>query len=445
MMKLLRVKLLLLVAAILGYSSCTEVNYELGTGLLPGSTETTVKLDTLSLKSFTHRTDSIVSDWWASTSPLGSYIDPVWGRTTGSTVYQIVPSSNAFTSLDTLWGKDPVIDSVFLMLTHYATVGDTTASNVLDIYSMNKPLPMHYDSSYYSNFDAESYIDQSPVASITVDMNTSKYELPIEFATHYLDTLNHVYLYDSLFVERYPGIYIKPRTQVVNGGLLSQISNESSYILVYYHNSDEDGADTTSMTFNLSSRGINKVINILDNDTSYADPVVGIENDYIGENVENAPITYVRPFANLTTKVELIDSEIDRIKAIVEAEGYSKVAVNNATIVIPLADPKAGSMNYAPSFLGLYYDYSTNEDSPDYWYGLSESDDTFDGSLSRSNGEYRMNITSYVQDRFNGTAQSNILEIAPIYGDEISDSGVALNGASAENPIELVLTYTLIK
>lgn len=449
MMRLLRASLLYVVVTFVGLSSCTEVDYNLGVDLMPETTDMFVARDTLSVKSYSVMVDSIVSDVW-SYGAIGSYVDPVWGGVTASTLFQVVPSTYAFSSADTLWGVNCVIDSVFLSIYLGSNLGDTLYDQVIDLYNLTEVIPYHFDSTYYSNFDPMLYADPEPFASIDFKYDESDYVLPIDFAQQYLDTVGGHFLYDSLFVRKFPGIYMKPRSKATSGGLLSRINNEYSSIVVYYHNENPTGYDTTYMSLTMTSYdGSNKIINIFENDLSLADPVVGVDTSMIGSDVEDPPVTYVRSFATLMTRVELLESEIERIRTLARDKGYTDVAISNATLVLPLVDTTASAYNRAPNRLGMYYEYETSTDSDDYWYGISDTDYAFDGYLSRSLGEYRLNITSYVQRRFAGEdyiEDQDQVDISVGYDLESENVGVFLKGAAdADDPMEIELTYVMVK
>lgn len=448
MMRLLQVSLLTAAIVALFFTSCTNVDYGLGSELLPDSYDMTLSRDTLRVNAKTMYVDSLYSDVWTY-SLLGSYVDVVWGGTTASTLYQILPVSGYFSSYDTLWGTDPVVDSVRLVLSIDSEVGDTLSEHIIDIYEVTG-LPTCYDSAYYSNFDPTPYINSTPIASFNLSSDSSSYTMPEILIEKYLDTNEMAYYNDSLFLLKYPGLYFKTRESVSEKGLLSTINNSYSSINVYYHNKNED-PDTTIMAFNFggSYSTRNKVITMIQNDFSLGDMSVGVNQSYIGIDVENPPITYVRSFAGLKTYVEVLESELDRIRANAESLGYSRIAVNNATLMLPIYLPSGGTYDNAPEQLGMYYTYEVGEGTHDYWYGIDTDTYSFNGLISRSLGRYTMDISSYIQRRF--TYDEDVegeewVDIAPAFGYEATNVGVKLVGSADEDtPMEIHLTYTMMK
>jgi len=91
-------------------------------------------IDTVSLKAFTIKEDSLSSDE-RTYSLLGSFLDPIFGYSEASFITQMrLPSSNAS------FGTNPVADSMVIYLDYRSYYGDTTISQTFDVYEIEKSI-----------------------------------------------------------------------------------------------------------------------------------------------------------------------------------------------------------------------------------------------------------------------------------------------------------------
>ena len=109
-------KILILLIGI-SFNGCKESD-TLGGNLLPADDQSQFKSSgKFNLTTFTIKEDSIKSDDLSS-SLLGSYVDPVFGKTNASFLTQFVASSN---QLD--FGSNPIADSIVLSMTYSGYYG----------------------------------------------------------------------------------------------------------------------------------------------------------------------------------------------------------------------------------------------------------------------------------------------------------------------------------
>ena len=428
--------------------SCTKVEDELGTDFIPVQDMMKLRMDTMKkVYSYTRSVDSIVTDEWGYTY-MGSMVQSMFGQTNCDFIGQVV-FAGGFSSSDSLWGDQPAIDSAFISLAISGYWGDTLENVVVDVYRMNKPLPYLKDSSYYSNFDAEPYIDPTPIATMNVTGNTeSAYvKIPNEVAERYLDTTDMIYVYDTLFHKRHPGYFFKAR-KTMQGGNIYSVDLTNSNIFVYYHNKNVPVADTSYVMFAFDNgdESYNEAFTMISHDFTYASALNGVNPKEIDNTSEPQKLTYIQSLGGLMTEVEVLQEEIDRIKKQAEAEGYSRVSINNATLIATIDNPIPERLDWSPSRLGIFYNYNDFTLIPDYYpYDVDDTTPMFGGYINRAKMCYSMNITTWIQQLFTGATEEKKVDLTVGYGFESIMAGVALEGVGSETPLQIAITYTMVK
>jgi hypothetical protein len=131
-------------------AACKKDPITLGISLLPPTDTLSIKtIDTVSIISYSVLQDSIRSDR-TKTSILGSFIDPVFGKTTASFCTQVRLSSEGVS-----FGINPVLDSVVLMLRYSSIYGNADAFQNVRVYEMDEDLTI--DTAYYSDRKVRYY------------------------------------------------------------------------------------------------------------------------------------------------------------------------------------------------------------------------------------------------------------------------------------------------
>ena len=146
------------------------------------------------------------------------------------------------------------------------------------------------------------------------------------------------------------------------------------------------------------------------------------------------------------TEVEVLQEEIDRIKKQAEAEGYSRVSINNATLIATINNPIPERLDWSPSRLGIFYNYNDFTLIPDYYpYDVDDTTPMFGGYINRAKMRYSMNITTWIQQLFTGATEEKKVDLTVGYGFESIMAGVALEGVGSETPLQIAITYTMVK
>lgn len=254
-MNKLPASLLIGIVLLLILFSCKKDPYEIGFDLLPPSDTLNVRTtDTCTVEAFSVIVDSVRTDK-VSSLLLGSMLDPVFGKTTGSFYTQFELSSE-----EPDFGDRPVLDSLVLMLFYNNYYGDTLTRQNVKVYELSDDLV--YDSVHFSNDRLNTYpillADQNfyPKPDDSVKVGDEK------FAAHLRINLSRQTSYlgnkiisapasalasNSEFVKFFKGLYVQS-TPVNNGGSLFSFSvtNATSKLVVYFHDGDNPTHDSLS-------------------------------------------------------------------------------------------------------------------------------------------------------------------------------------------------------
>ncbi len=412
--------------------SCNDPSV-IGLSVQPASDKFNVQYtDTITLNSYTISTDSVKTDN-SSVNMLGSYVDPIFGKS----------SSSIFAQLDLLTfnnivGANPIADSIVLSLAYTGYYGDTTTTQSLNVYQLTENI--YSDSIYYSNRSfgysglsiGSLVYNPTPNTYVTVNgvLETPQLRVKMDnqIANNILNANPTILSSNAAFSAFFKGIYIKTNDVSISGkGAILYFNALSSYsgITIYYHNATASG-----LLFNL----------VFDNSAAR---VNHFEHDYSGTLVAQQLAT---PSLGLNTLYSQCMSGVKTyidfpyLKHLVD---FGKIAINKAELIVTATDA-SNALYPLPANMILYgLDSVGNEISlPDY--SLS----TFQVPLTNSN-EYHFVINDYVQRILNDSASS--------YQRHITNHGLhlvcALGAASANRviiggpknptiPMKLKITYT---
>ncbi len=521
------------------FSGCTTVDDSLGSDLtlenqalklgqmhFSGLTEN----GTNYFQSRLYRTDSMNTAILGS-GYLGMMGNDTFGVTRASFYTQYITS---YTIDEDMFGHMPIFDSAMLYISVSSYGGDTSVVQQYEVYEIidDSFVSDSADSIFFYNFDVEPYIASEPIFTFkfpdqdneiyvaTSSLRLTETPLTSEFISRLmLENENDEYDYeiyddDETWVEYFKGLYIRPVDPIASIdnaeqlGAIYQFSLESSGFGFYGRSREEVDPtlikDTIGMSYVFYS--------------SYADAgnvsINCFEHDYDGSlidvnevmtptttvDISETSVLRVEGMGGVVSQITFAEEFFEQLDTILEGEHlesgeqYTSLFFNQALFKIYMQevngyDPSAIDpflvtdwMNYMPSSLGLYTDYSyyyiyDEDDEDDYYISLSgvadylyayESSYTldFDGSLNRSWGCYVMNISNHIQTIWNGylsakeEAEENNTEIdydsiagRTVYLAPRSTSLYSMKFASLQAgdptlnsaPMQLDITYTMIR
>lgn len=443
--------------------ACTDRNDLFGNEMVPPSQQMGSSIDsTVSVYTFVTTLDSLdtnIADFYQPF--MGSYIDPVVGRTDVAVFTNYSPYGFEHSHY---FGVDPVIDSMRYAISFSGAMGDTTKAVTIDVYEVKEGVRFYQDSAYFSNFDMTPYIGSEPLFSFEhKGIGTAYGKLPQEFAERLLDNTQdqtNVYYNDTAFHRKYPGLYFKFREPATSGeGQMLQLDLSQSMLSLFYHNKGPEEPDTTfqrmlffgDYTYDYVS------FSTIEHDYAYADPSKGgvrpdeiVKADKIDDNTPVSEYMYVQGLAGLMGLLRVDEDALVGLKRKAEELGYSHVALHRAELQVTMVDSGVEQYDKSFSTLGMYYNMLKYEFLSEYnpvmdavtnsgyssWLG---------GELNRSKGTYTFDITSYVQSLLTGKETRYTTQLLPDYEYRNNFARCWLYGTDSPYPPLLVLTYTMIK
>ena len=413
-------------------SSCKESD-TLGGNLLPKDDQSKFKSSsTFKLSAFTVKEDSIKSDD-LTYSLLGSYVDPVFGKSSASFLTQFVSSSNQLN-----FGTNPVADSIVLTMTYagyYGKVNKLDGLQKIRIYRVTGSI--YKDSSYYSADNIAKYVTESDFISehsILPDPNgvyqsgtaVQKFKLPLSFAQNILDNQNTIN--SSGFINFFRGLYFKPANdfQVVGNGavLLFNLINSSapSKMTLYFHND----TDPLPQEFNMLINSDCSRVNFFHHERNGIPAI----NAQLTDSTQGNTQLFIQNMAGLSSKIWFTNIE--------SWKDSMPMVISKAELVVPVESSLTGIYGVPSRLLLVEKDEAGKYVSiPDYDAG----DSYFNGFYNATTNSYSFNLAIYLQEIISGKRVQKGLYLVPT-ASAIGANRVVLKGT---NFLKLNVTYTKIK
>lgn len=426
-------------------ASCKKIeNQDLGLQVQPqGDRVNIASLDTLTVLSHTVLEDSLRSDEF-SNSLLGSYVDPVFGKTTSS-VYTHIRLGGNTTNFAPVGGtiSDVVVDSMVLYIDLGIFYGNLSAQE-FEIYRVTEDFER--DSTYFTNTTlthdltnlvepGKGLITPDPFGKDSLDGEEVdaflRVPMSLQLANDILAENGNAPLADNDsdggFVDWFKGLFItvnNPTQGVGEGAILSlDLIKPNTKMVMYYRHTLSGAEDTLKYDFliNSSCARFNS-----------------ITHDYNGTNIQSQLAdttlgqfsTYVQAMAGVKTKIE-----IPYLLSLKDSG-----VVNKAELVIPFeyfdGDP------YAPQdrlfLLGI-----DEEGKTFFLDDQSEGEAHYGGKVDSDANEYRINLTKHVNNVLIGS-RSNTPFYLTSSSAAVTANRVVINGQNStnKNKMKLEVTYS---
>ncbi len=400
-------------------------------------------LDTLTIKAMTIPGDSIAMNL-GSNNILGIINDPVFGKTRAS----IYTETRLFEN-NLYLGDDPVLDSIHLVLLYAGDYyGDLETFQYLEVYELAENIP-DVDS-LFSNIEVPHhpriitrarsgfYFQPAPSDSIMVDsiMRPPQIRIPLSdaFGQKFIDA-NGTETFENVpkYLETFKGLLIKPNENVNGKGAMYSINMLSTVtsIELFYHTVEEDSVITHMRRFPINEFA-QRSTRIEHFGYEDANPV--LREQILNENQAMADSLL------FSQSLGMLRINID-IPFVDELTDIPRLLINQAKLVIPVPDEYvtealAPTQNLILLRIGEEGDLNLLDD---YLVGSAY----FGGRFDKDNMQYTFNISKYFQQLLDGTYPNDGLALVTqnITRDM---SRVVLNGpGNQENPMRLVLFYSV--
>lgn len=359
------------------FTSCENEESEIGLGLIPGSDMMELLTDTIGCECYTVNDFKISTDE-RTLATLGSYMDPDFGLTKASFLFQTRISSNNvdFSGVET-------VNSIELHLKYNFHYGDFDSDHTVNIYRMLSDV--YIDSTYYSDYKP-TVSDIELLTSVNLDISEEDslftINLPIELANEFIDANNSEYFVDNdVFYEFFKGFYITTEN-VSSGGCIYDFNlyDSESRMMLYYNDSLEYEfyINTNSATFNM-----------FEHDYSTASTEL---QDALADTTQLFDKVFVQSLGGLKTKIFFPELET--------LFDSTNIAINKAKLTVKLEEGYNETVYVAPPKLTLVailesgsYDFVT-----DYKVNITN----FGGEFNETYNSYSFNIPFHIQELVNG-------------------------------------------
>jgi hypothetical protein len=422
------------------FSSCEKDN-EFGIEINPDSnTLGAIYSDTFSVNTFSVISDSIRTDELNGPSPLGNYIDPVFGEVNASIITQIRLEQSYNFIPDNGDINDVVVDSVVLYLAIDGFYGNIQEQE-FKVEILDEDI--FKDSIYYNTTNIITKLeDISNGLSIKSDplfpgyfsgglVNKAILGIPLsieKFASPIVNESGNTTLDgndgDNEFLMFFKGIKISSANGSNGGVYYINLLNSFSRIRLFYRDTSGISSehDTLDFDFNINSN------------CSYFHKVT---HDYTGteiENILNQPAMGQNQFFIQTLggiNGRMIIPGFDSLIA-------KPVIINKAEIILPFEDYLYDDY---PSPSSLFISRKNVEGKYEFLPDLFEG--SLGGNFNVINKNYTFNITRHLNEIVAEKAINDTIKIFP-NGNGITANRVVLNGMSStkKDKAKVVISYT---
>ena len=416
--------------------SCNK-NKEFGIEISPENQSISAFLsDTFTLNTITIISDSIKTDELSGPSPLGNYIDPIFGEVNSSIYSQVrINTFNAFDNPNEL-----VIDSVVMYLVVNGYYGELN-DQVFKVEQISEEF--YKDSNYYSTTEINSLnTDLSLGNSVNVNplipgffagelVDESILRIPLSINDFALPIVNQTGSStfngndgDGEFLSFFNGIKVSS-SNGINGGLYYiDLNNNYSKIRMFYRDTSGSSTEHDTLRFDFN----------IDENCAYFHHV---DHNHSGTIIEDA-ITqtqmgqnqfYIQALGGLNSMFT-----IPGLNTLLE----QNIIINKAQIIFPcehyIYDEYSPSSSLFITRKNMNNEY---EFLPDFFEG------NFGGEYSSSLKNYSFNITRHVNEIMSEKISNDTLKVFP-GGGGITANRTILNGVNSINrdKAKAIITYT---
>lgn len=425
--------------------SCSDELDNPGNIIPPEDLLNAVFTDTCTVTAFIEKDDTVRTDN-VDRAMLGSYYDPVFGRTSAA----FYTTLNINQKINNRQDLHPMVDSVVLCLRFDGAYGDVSKYNgyqVAEVFEVTQeiPLPTISDPGYHSynsfsynpvplgvhGFAPQFFPYKNEPSQMRIRLNNDFGQRFIQLDSLSPDTIVH-------FCK---GLFVRISPMVTGGqspgqGAISyfKLGSDVSRVSIYFHN-DDTQPNQTPPEIRLSMNGKNVHFTVFNHD-NYASADPGLITKLNDTTDTSGQFLYLQSIQGLRIKVKF-----PTIQGLVS--DTQKVIINKAELLLPV-DISQNTVLYPMAASITTYRLDEDGDPvalPDNGYAYWDS--FYDGTNKR----YRFGLAQYIQQVLSGEIPNNGFYV-DIKGEFKSYDAYRMVLHSVNhltNPIKLNLTYTRIK
>jgi len=408
-------------------AGCDEGDESLGKNLIPGSFSVFSRnhTETASIQSFTYTDDKIRVDH-PGYNYVGSFNDPLFGRTDGSFAAQFRLASNP--------DYDPTatLDSLVLRLTYKRIYGDTATVQSLKVYEMTGE--MDYEAKYMSSYNLKSlaspvvigsanFIPKFKTDSTQTDTTAQyiRFKLSPELGNRLLKMDSLQMISNEEFLKYFKGLYVEASPTGRKGTLVG-LTAAGSGIGLYYHTATKD---SLFFSYNVSSNSANIAAFSHDYSKSVFFP-------HLNQEVIEDTLTFVQPTGGTKVKVN--------IPSLNKWKDSTQYVISKASLVFFVDTLVTDYRRYQIPY-NLYLKYIDTTGTEVFPKDSNLSSSYYGGYFDATTASYSFNITRHLEQIIRKEVESTsfFLVSADRHG---SPYRVVLKGAKSSKPIQLIIKYS---
>ena len=358
--------------------------------------------DTTTLVAYTVPADSLRSDE-AILSPLGSYIDPVFGYSTAS-FYVKFSMSTTNVTFGTGNGFTP--DSLVMTIAYTGYYGDPPVAQTIMVYRLDSVTTIDGTAAYYTNSDFQTDLIDLGGATINPAIDDVAISFKLNDPIFIADTADLIFTDNTAFQSFLHGFYVV--TDMFDPGGIHYLDiNSSSTLLTLYYND--------SMSFDFEIDGESAWTNRFHHNYDGTEIGAQLDDPSLGDS-----LVYVQASAGVMVKIEM--------PHITNWVKEQKIAVNKAELVLKVHDDGTLDTYTVPDNLFIL-GAGENTVVTDQFEGATH----FGGTYDAANKTYSFNIARYIHELlYEGRSNDGLHLIVPnnllTSGSVVSANRVVLGG-----------------
>ncbi|MFP5471827.1 MAG: DUF4270 domain-containing protein [Bacteroidia bacterium] len=393
-------------------------------------------IDTSTLAIKIVKSDSLRTDEVSSTVLLGSYVDPVFGKSNAELFTQIKTGGKVDFTFNGV-PSSATVDSFYLQLplvNYYGTLDAQT----FEVYRLSEDIVK--DNDYYSsqtlNNTSINYVKAgfeiiapNPTDSVTIGGEKKspmiRIKLDESLANDIINAGSTALSGDDAFVSWFKGLHIKVNnsTQASGEGAIVGIDIHSTEAKLVLNYTDASDTNVPKKQFDFKLGSNIAYFNHFTHDYTGTSVEALLNNPSLGDNE-----FYIQSMAGVNTEIDF-----PHLKNLA---GVKNIVINKAILELPINN--SSSTNYANPSSTFIFGFSNDGETvflPDQFLG------SIGGTLG-TDATYKFNITSFVNKIISGEWTTSKLRVGPVGGSVTANRAVLYGVSSSSAKPVLKLYYS---
>ena len=409
------------------FTSCEEPSF-IGLEVLPEDDGFNIhKYEDIEIETSTRERDSILGRDYPR-SLLGSMDDPVFGGFKASFMTQL-----GISVVDHDFGPDPIAEELVLYLHLTDLYGQEGVPQKVSVYQLNELIDRERHA--YSNFDPMTMSPEPGLVTehiIDMEEGDSIVAIPIvsqDLQDKLLFAPDSAKQSISQFITYFNGLYVTAEMTNDERGSVHTVNlnSDESRLSLYYKNTDEP--DSILQYNYIITENANR-INLFEHDYSKARFA-----DVLGQTGTEDSLLYIQGGHGLTGRLDF-----DHLNAWRDSMSIAPFSLNSASLYLPVnMDHITDEYPLPDKLLALQMDEEGELVMID---DFRIGENYFGGDFNSETGEYKINITNWVNSYIKKRHESNSIHLAVMNAGFYPNLVMIRNRNHTEGGIRLEIMYT---